>query len=929
VEELCTPPSGSNCFTKECVVGTGCVFTPHDEMCDDDVNCTLDTCLDGKCVSTPQNDHCPNHGCIHSICDPIKDCITTLNQTACIDTVACTVDTCNQDGTCTHTPMSGQCPLPPTNECATSICDVEKGCAHTDHDEGCDDGIACSMDSCHNGTCVHIPNDNLCVIVGSRCATGMCDIELGGCVPKYHDERCDDDIPCTTDHCINGMCVNTPTDGLCAGFDTECDKYTCDATTGCVPHPHVELCQDTIPCTIDTCTNGTCIHTPNDAVCVDDDECGTQRCDQELGCVSIDHPEWCTDDIECTMDVCTGGSCKHIPNNTLCHYLNTKCVEYQCDPTCDCIPIFVDPPTVCDDGVDCTTDHCVEGGCVNTPDDERCSLLNTECAIYTCNNTTGCIATLYDSMCDDTVDCTVDVCVRGVCTHTPRDTFCTSDGCVVGVCNATTGCTPIIHDELCPLIECMMAHCQVEDGECNYTPDPICGSDVGCDTAFGKMVDGTSTCFLDIDEIKNNRWGWTNGPLEIGHHTLLLYRGAAQCDITKGQLVGYVDVVYNGTTAIITIIGYPGVFFDAAHAYVGQTILPQKCHNGKCEYIVSPGQFPQVHSFLSNVTTDTFIFTGVQSPIYVVVHVDACGSTFGPCPPNACSDENECTMDLCDQLTGSCSHTSDGCDAVSHCCGETCVPTTHIGDDDCVDSACFDRWCDPMSDTCISAPIPGCACKTSGDCDDGTLCTTDQCRYNPMTGGWYCANIPQTCLSPNLCEKKKCDPLDGQCKVIWEMKCNDTDGDLCTIPTCDPSTGKCIAPEPPTCGPDSVNNQCTHIYCNTTDGTCVDVGYPIGFIGWETSPCKIKQCDEDIGYYLIDKCPPAIDACHTSICNNITGECTMEELPCTCDQIPHGINECVMCEFDSTDQDCCNVHFYLCDDHGLYFFFIITHSNTI
>jgi hypothetical protein len=67
----------------------------------------------------------------------------------------------------------------------------------------CDDGDPCTTDTCVNGVCVFTP------IV------------------------CDDGDPCTVDTCVNGVCVHTPMD-----------------------------CDDNDPCTLDTCVNGTCVFTP-------------------------------------------------------------------------------------------------------------------------------------------------------------------------------------------------------------------------------------------------------------------------------------------------------------------------------------------------------------------------------------------------------------------------------------------------------------------------------------------------------------------------------------------------------------------------------------------------------------------------------------------------------------------------------------------
>ena len=100
-----------------------------------------------------------------------------------------------------------------------------------------------------------------------------------------------------------------------------------------------------------------------------------------------------------------------------------------------------------------------------------------------------------------------------------------------------------------------------------------------------------------------SRWGWTIGPLGAGTYTLDLYAGAAQCDITKGTLVGVVSVVYDGTSVTVNFNVNSPFVLGETHVYAGQGPFPMK--NG--EPTVAPGQY--------------YIDT-LSGPIYVIAHAE-------------------------------------------------------------------------------------------------------------------------------------------------------------------------------------------------------------------------------------------------------------------------------------------------------------------
>ena len=100
----------------------------------------------------------------------------------------------------------------------------------------------------------------------------------GGCLPT--GAPADGTIQC----CEGLMAVG----GVCVACDTYCD--------------------DGNPCTVDSCSNGTCAHTfitdrvRQGVVCNDGIDCTFDTCDPSLGCQHIDEP--CDDGKSCTTDVC-------------------------------------------------------------------------------------------------------------------------------------------------------------------------------------------------------------------------------------------------------------------------------------------------------------------------------------------------------------------------------------------------------------------------------------------------------------------------------------------------------------------------------------------------------------------------------------------------------------------------------------------------
>jgi len=144
-----------------------------------------------------------------------------------------------------------------------------------------------------------------------------------------------------------------------------------------------------------------------------------------------------------------------------------------------------------------------------------------------------------------------------------------------------------------------------------------------CETAFA-YSETDSACFLDLDLDNNgsgdfNRWGWTIGPLQPGNYEFPIYAAAGQCDLSKGTLVGYLSVSYDGFGAHVGYNSIVPVVFEESHLYVGNDLLP--LNNG--QYTVAPGQYPYIHD-LDGAAFDGYVISGLSGDIFVVAHAVAC-----------------------------------------------------------------------------------------------------------------------------------------------------------------------------------------------------------------------------------------------------------------------------------------------------------------
>ena len=141
-----------------------------------------------------------------------------------------------------------------------------------------------------------------------------------------------------------------------------------------------------------------------------------------------------------------------------------------------------------------------------------------------------------------------------------------------------------------------------------------------CETAFAYHGVYDGECFSHYGF---SNWGWSIGPLSEGEYYFAIYAGAAQCDISKGALIGQLSVIYDGSTAWVTYIMTSGFTMNETHLYVGLEPLPR---DNKGDFTVAPGQYPFINDPTMDPELDGYKITGLSGPIHIVAHAVVCGA---------------------------------------------------------------------------------------------------------------------------------------------------------------------------------------------------------------------------------------------------------------------------------------------------------------
>ena len=271
------------CTDDSCVEGAGCQHLPNQGDCDDANECTTgDTCANGLCAAAQMLVCDDGNACTDDSCDPDSGCVNTPNDAPCSDGDDCTVSDACLAGLCQ---AGGPANCDDANVCTDDSCEPGVGCEHAANLSDCQDGDECTAgDKCANGNCIPggpvvCDDDDFCNGVET------CHPDVG-CVAGVPPEL-DDEINCTVDSCdeTNDLVVHMENDQACNNFKW-CDGVEkCDDVVGCLAGTPPDLL-DGHDCTVDTCDEvaDQAVHTPDDALCDDNDECTVDSCDAATGC---------------------------------------------------------------------------------------------------------------------------------------------------------------------------------------------------------------------------------------------------------------------------------------------------------------------------------------------------------------------------------------------------------------------------------------------------------------------------------------------------------------------------------------------------------------------------------------------------------------------------------------------------------------------
>jgi cysteine-rich repeat protein len=364
------------------------------------------------------------------------------------------------------------------NACSSDSCDPSLGCRHITVPNGtpCPDGSICNgEDICVGGTCQAgtplVCNDN------NACTTDSCDPVQGCQNDPTPGSPCTDNDGCTTGDTCNSAGVCQPGPPLNCNDGNECTDDSCSQATGCVNTPRGGPCTDDgDPCTIDTCF-GSCVHIPGDdgSACEDGDLCtegdtcqaGVCQAGSPLACTALNqchdigvcnpatglcsNPEKdngipCDDGSLCTApDTCQDGTCTG-GNPVVCSPLGQCHDVGVCSPATGlCTTPEKDDGVPCDDGVFCTEGDTCQGGTCTPGPPRDCGDGNT-CTVDSCDEGSGRCAYTPEppgTACDDGNACTVgDQCDAGTTCQPGSGTLDCNDGeeCTIDSCNPGSGC---------------------------------------------------------------------------------------------------------------------------------------------------------------------------------------------------------------------------------------------------------------------------------------------------------------------------------------------------------------------------------------------------------------------------------------------------------------------------------------------------------
>ena len=636
--------------------------------------------------------------------------------------------------------------------------------------------------------------------------------------------------------------------GAYVGRDVYVDMdSTITYQSGVGPSGCLQSCDDSNPCTVDTCSVGVCVHTssPAGTSCSDGNACnGAEKCDGAARC-QAGTPVVCAALDQChavgICDVATGACSNPAkPNGTVCDDGNacTKtdvCAAGVCGGTA----------YTCNDGLACTADSCNgDGTCTFAVTAGNCLINGTCYASATTNPANQCeqctpatsktawTPKSSETACDDGNACTKDDACDGasVCSGTA---YTCSDGldCTADACNGDGTCAFAVIPGNC-----------VIDGACYAAGATNTGNQ--CQTC-APSVSATSWSSKSTGTVCNDGNACTSNDI----CTASVCAGTAySCD----DGLGCTADSCNGDGTCKHIIAAGSCVIDGTCYTSGASNPADSCQI--CDVAKATGWSNQADGTTCN---DSSACTGTDAGSDSSDGGDAGGDAGGTCPSHTC---------IAGACKGVCAPGKLRCDGQT---AQTCDATGNWKDDKtCVNQACVEGAC-------------------QGVCTPGTLqCNGQTTQTCDATGAWQdgaaCAN--QACVA-GTCQGV-CAPGSQQCNGQTTQSCDTTgnwqDGATCLNQACvtgvcqgvcAPGAVQCNGQTPQTCtvagnwqnGATCVNQTCVagacQGLCAPGDQQCVGQAPqtcdPTG--NWQTGPdCQDQAC---VGGACLGACTPGTKQC--------------------------------------------------------------------
>jgi len=513
--------------------------------------------------------------------------------------------------------------------------------------------------------------------------------------------------------------------------------------------------------TLERCTPKMPACFPGD--CPPPDDCRQPYCNPLKGCGISGAEVVCDDGVECTLDHCNGPVCANTPMHSACDDSEPCNGAAACDRDMGCITLPV-PEECCTTLSDCDDSDVCNG-------QESCEILNADGRIPF-----GRCITTEALQCDDEEPCNgVETCdpVTGCTLGAPP--LCGDDNICNGVefCLPGVGCAssqPLNCDDNNP---CTTESCEPSVGCINAGPvscddGTICNGVESCVPGLGGCVAGVP---LDCDDGKPCNGVETCNPVtgcELGQTVVGCCNNDSDCE--DGNLCNGLGACNDSLkTCVVTL---PPVCEDGNVCNGAEVCMPQ----WGCTATAAPQ------------CDDGNVCNGVET----------CDADGGCLPGVAldCPKGDVCVgLGWCDPLQGCQSTPGMPCDDADVCNGlESCAP-----DVGCLPGeplACDDGLPCNGTETCHSAV----GCVLSGDPMVAGCCAAaaDCGATGGCLGEWTCDDIagrcvlstpPAYCDDANACNGKEfCGPAG--CDALPAKSCSDADP--CTADSCDASTGECV-----------------------------------------------------------------------------------------------------------------------------------------